>query len=518
MGIPNRYRGKAFVIGVDHYDQVKPDLNNAVNDAKGIYEALQGLGFMMMDPFYDKTIYEFDPVFNIFLSDLDKYDVGVLYFSGHGVEINGKNYLLMKDTPMTDVSDSTERYSIDLQKSLIKLHDTGCKMIIVIIDACRNNPFEGKQRGWGSVNLAPVFAPKGTMIAYSTSPGEKADDYGMNGHSVYTGALLSHLKEEGLEVEMLFKKVRATVNAMTGGKKTSWEHTSLIGSFAFNSGRMMHVDDLEYDKSALCDKDFASNDNQINALIKGFKSYNYYTQNSTLASFQRLEPSSIDKNTMFVIGRNILQSASGGAFDCQDFIKDCNALARYTIKGENHLLNGILFEMYFNSMGQFRYKNFKLCCLDELLQFSKDEKLQSSFIFINGVLNNFSSFLMFIPNVENTAVDINVKSELTEIEMPWGKQAVHQVKSVTFEGYELIAGEEEINTFPSYHITDISTDGFSNLLSESYAIPTSMLRMVYNEDMSNGGLWLDVKFKRNFRVIGVEDKEEDDLDALLEGV
>ena len=68
-------------------------------------------------------------------------------------------------------------------------------MIIVIIDACRNNPFEGKERGWGSVNLAPLFAPKGTLIAYSTSPGEKADDFGMDGHSVYTGALLKHLKE-----------------------------------------------------------------------------------------------------------------------------------------------------------------------------------------------------------------------------------------------------------------------------------------------------------------------------------
>lgn len=69
-------------------------------------------------------------------------------------------------------------------------------MIIVIIDACRDNPFEGKERGWGSVNLAPVFAPKGTLIAYSTSPGEKADDFGMDGHSVYTGALLKHLKCE----------------------------------------------------------------------------------------------------------------------------------------------------------------------------------------------------------------------------------------------------------------------------------------------------------------------------------
>ena len=132
----------------------------------------------------------------------------------------------MRDTPIGEYAETTIRYSVDLQKCIKGLHETKCKMIIVIIDACRNNPFEGKERGWGSVNLAPLFAPKGTLIAYSTSPGEKADDFGMDGHSVYTGALLKHLKEEGLEIETFFKKVRSTVDAMTNGKKTSWEHTS----------------------------------------------------------------------------------------------------------------------------------------------------------------------------------------------------------------------------------------------------------------------------------------------------
>ena len=150
---------------------------------------------MMRPKAYNIDTDRFDELFDNFKSELGHYEVGVLYFSGHGVEIDGKNYLIMRNTPIGELAKATIRYSIDLQECIRELHETKCKMIIVIIDACRNNPFEGKERGWGSVNLAPLFAPKGTLIAYSTSPGEKADDFGMDGHSVYTGALLKHLKE-----------------------------------------------------------------------------------------------------------------------------------------------------------------------------------------------------------------------------------------------------------------------------------------------------------------------------------
>ena len=257
------YRGKALVIGNDHYDQMKPDLNNAVNDAKSIHEALQGLGFMMMPLAIDITTDKFDSMFNDFLGELSKYDVAVLYYAGHGIEVEGKNYLVMTEARVGELAKTTTRRSVDLQECLSLMHKTDCKMVIMIIDACRNNPFEGKERGWGSVNLAPIFAPKGTLIAYSTSPGETASDFGMDGHSVYTGALLKHLQEEGLEVETFFKKVRSTVNAMTKGKKTSWEHTSLIGTFCFNSGKMIQVDELGYQLSSVRDSDFDMNNPNV---------------------------------------------------------------------------------------------------------------------------------------------------------------------------------------------------------------------------------------------------------------
>ena len=110
-----------MVVGNDHYDQVKPDLDNAVSDAKSIYEAFKDLGFMMMPEAYNIEVDKFDELFEKFKSDLGHYEVGVLYFSGHGVEIKGKNYLIMRDTPIGEYAETTIRYSVDLQKCIKRI-------------------------------------------------------------------------------------------------------------------------------------------------------------------------------------------------------------------------------------------------------------------------------------------------------------------------------------------------------------------------------------------------------------
>ena len=491
------------MVGNNHYDQVKPDLDNAVNDAKGIYEAFMNLGFMMMPEAYDIGFEKFDKLFDSFKSDLGNYEVGVLYFSGHGIEIYGKNYLIMCDTPIGDLAKSTIRFAVDLQECISELHATGCKMIIVIIDACRNNPFEGKEKGWGSVNLAPIFAPKGTLIAYSTSPGETANDFGMYGHSVYTGALLKHLKEEGLEIETFFKKVRSTVDAMTGGKKTSWEHTSLIGSFSFNSGKMIHVDDIGYDANVISDGHYFSvNDKVMSPIIKKMKSYNWYDQNEGVESFLKIHPKELNKNQLFVMGRNLLQSAIGGSYDAKDLIIDGDILKRYCYQGDNHLLNGILFEIYFNHEGKFRYKNFKTRYLNEIMQFALEEELKNSFSFIRDILKGFAQFLIFVPSPDPTIVTINVKLNKENVEGLFGDpMEVSVVKSVSFDGHELLADEEDSNVFPFSMEHDIRKDAFENLICEGYGIPSAFLNVIYNETplKENDVLWLDRKLRRSFR-------------------
>lgn len=513
----NYYRGKAFVIGNDHYDQMKPDLDNAVNDAKSIYVTFQELGFMMMPRAYDIAVEKFDELFEQFRSDLSRYEVGVVYFSGHGIEIDGKNYLIMRNTPIGELAISTIRYAVDLQDSIHKLHATKCKMIIVIIDACRNNPFEGKERGWGSVNLAPIFAPKGTLIAYSTSPGEKASDFGMEGHSVYTGALLKHLKEEGLEIETFFKKVRSTVDAMTGGKKTSWEHTSLIGSFSFNSGKMIHVDDVGYDSTVIRDGQYALTDKTMAPIIKKMKTYNWFEQNDGVKAFLKINPQALDKNQLFIMGRNLLQAAVGGSHDARDLVIDGDMLTNYSLREENHLLNGILFEVYFNHEGRFRYKNFKIYYLNDIMRLAAVDALKCSFAFIYGLLKEFSQFLIFIPSPEPSKVAINVKLNKEMVEPLWtDPMEMSVVKTISFEGNELLADDEDSNVFPYSKEQEIRKDALENLLSEGYGIPSFYLDVIYNEEPIKNYMWLDRKFRRNFR--NITDEKKDDLEELLAGV
>lgn len=493
------YRGKALVIGNDHYDQM-PDLNNAVNDAKSIQEALQTLGFMTMSLATDISIDDFDNLFNEYLSDLEKYDVAVLYYAGHGIEVDGKNYLPMTKTPVGTKASSTIRYSADLQDCLDKMHNTGCKMVIMIIDACRNNPFEGNVRGWGSVNLAPIFAPKGTLIAYSTSPGETASDFGMDGHSVYTGALLKHLQEEGLEVETFFKKVRSTVNAMTKGKKTSWEHTSLIGTFCFNSGKLIQVDELGYQMSSVRDSDFDLNNPNVGKIIGELKHYNWFAQNDAVDEFRKKEPSSLTSDELFVVGRNLLQAACGGSYSAQDFIKDASLLAGYTVKGENHLLNGILFEIYFNSKGLFRFKDYKSGMLEDLMELCTHESLKCSSRFLEKALKSFVANLIFVPSEAPKQVDINVRIEKGKIQL-WKdvEEEGDIIQSVQFEGYELLANQEDNDIFPFSSEWSVNKAELASIICKGYAIPSSYLHLVMNKEIGNEQIYFNRKFKRKFR-------------------
>lgn len=243
----DQYRGFAYVVGINEY-QPANKLSNAVYDARAIATELKTLGFYVKES-YDIDFMKFVTEFGKFSIELSKFNVGLFYFAGHGVEFEGRNYLLLTDSAV-DNKTAIEHSTFDLQSIVTDMHKTGCKMNIQIIDACRNNPY-GTGRGIASTNLAPVFAPQGTLIAYSTSPGETAMDGGMGKNSIYTGALLQHLKTKGLQIEDFFKQVRTTVYSLTGGKQTSWEHTSLIGKFCFNAGMLIHSISVGYPDEAI---------------------------------------------------------------------------------------------------------------------------------------------------------------------------------------------------------------------------------------------------------------------------
>jgi len=401
-------RAKALVIGIDNYDQANR-LANAVNDAKAIANILRKLKFYVCD-FYDIDVDKWDEVFPEFCDDLDKYDACVVYFAGHGVEIEGKNYLLCKNTP-ADNKGGTIRYSIDLQYSLNAIKNKNCNTNIIIIDACRNNPFPDDRALYAASTLAPVFAPKGTLIAYSTSPGQKADDKGMGDHSYYTGALLQHIVEVGLPIESFFKKVRTTVYNLSKEQQTSWEHTSLIGNFSFNSGQMiqnMYVGG--YSDKVICRDDYDYSDAAISNIIRKFCSTQFNDQRKALAEMKNLNMLNLTKDEQFLLGRCCCWAACYNCYDCQNFFDDSLALAKYTSNGYNHFMNGALFELYYSSDGTFA-SSPDYNQLERLMKHCHNVNLKCSFEYIHKVLVPFANQLLFMPSTTPEKVSIDVTYE-----------------------------------------------------------------------------------------------------------
>jgi uncharacterized caspase-like protein len=159
--------------------------------------------------------------------------VGVFYYAGHGVQIEGQNYLVPVDAPL-HMAANVKYKSIAVNDLLERMAEARNELNIVVLDACRDNLF---LREWRSmqVGLAVTKAATGSLIAYSTAPGEVAMDTldGSERNGVYTKYLLRHIVQRGLTVEELFKRVRIDVQKETQDKQTPWESSALAGEFYF---------------------------------------------------------------------------------------------------------------------------------------------------------------------------------------------------------------------------------------------------------------------------------------------
>ena len=155
---------------------------------------------------------------------------GLFYYAGHGVQLRGRNYLIPANADITNETD-VEDQAVDLNLVLGLMDEAANGLNIVILDACRNNPFARSFRSAGS-GLAQVDAPTGTLIAYATSPGRVASD-GQGRNGLYTSELLNQMRVTGIGVEEMFKRVRAGVQRQTSGQQVPWESSSLVGDFYF---------------------------------------------------------------------------------------------------------------------------------------------------------------------------------------------------------------------------------------------------------------------------------------------
>ena len=218
----------ALVIGNGAYTSAPP-LKNPPNDARDMAATLRTLGFDVVSGI-NVNQKDMKRLIREFGMKLKTGGSGLFYYAGHGVQSKGRNYLIPIDADIQSEAE-VEDSGVDAGLLLNYMDDAQNGLNIVILDACRNNPFARSFRSTTD-GLAQVDAPTGTLIAYATAPGRVASD-GTAGNGLYTAELLKQMKVPGLSVTDMFMRVRAEVMKQTGNKQVPWEASSLVGAFYF---------------------------------------------------------------------------------------------------------------------------------------------------------------------------------------------------------------------------------------------------------------------------------------------
>ena len=233
--VSNLERRVALVIGNATY-KVNP-LKNPVNDSTDMARSLRSVGFDVIEA-NNTTLAQMREVTRRFADRLGNSDVGLVYYSGHGVEVKGKNYLIPVNADIKREYEVVDQ-AFDASQFLEMMDNirgpNNKRVNILIVDACRNNEL---QKSWRSTNngLARMDAPGGTFISFATAPGRVAAD-GVGRNSPYTKHLLQALKQPNLPIEQVFKVVRRNVMEETKGEQIPWENSSLVGDFYFTINR-----------------------------------------------------------------------------------------------------------------------------------------------------------------------------------------------------------------------------------------------------------------------------------------
>lgn len=219
----------AFVIGNSNYK--KYPLKNPKNDADDISQTLRESGFDVID-IRDANLSQMRNALRNYGDKLISYDVGLVYYSGHGIEVKGRNYFLPVNADIQREDEIADQ-GLDVNLILEKMNTASKSVNILIVDACRDNPFA---RGFRGINkgLAQIDAPTGTIVAFATAPGKTASD-GDGRNSPFTKNLILAIKKSNISIESVFKEVRKKVIEETNGQQTPWESSSLIGDFYFRT-------------------------------------------------------------------------------------------------------------------------------------------------------------------------------------------------------------------------------------------------------------------------------------------
>jgi hypothetical protein len=231
LGLPTSQRKVALIIGNGAYKHANP-LPNPKNDAADMAKMLKSLGFTVVSG-TDLDYAGMQKTVRTFLSQAETADVALFFYAGHGIQVSGSNYLIPVDAKVEDSAAlDFELVNIDA----VTGHMGGTNKVgIVLLDACRNNPFtnsltrnQGTRAVQVSKGLAQIASPAGgLLVAFATAPGDVAADGGKARNSPFTTALLKQLPEPGLEIELIMKRVKADVISETNNSQRPWHNSDL---------------------------------------------------------------------------------------------------------------------------------------------------------------------------------------------------------------------------------------------------------------------------------------------------
>ncbi len=219
----------ALIIGNGNYSASV--LANPENDAREMKSVMEQYGFDVLK-YENLNQSQMKRAMDEFGEKLKNYDVGLFFYAGHGIQAKGYNYLIPVDADLRS-EEQVEYDCVQADRILGLMEASGTTVNIMILDACRNNPFE---RSWTRAangrGLAYMNAPSGTLIAYATAPGSTASD-GSGRNGLYTSAILESIKIPDITILQMFQNVRGIVSQKSNKQQVPWESTSLTGDFYF---------------------------------------------------------------------------------------------------------------------------------------------------------------------------------------------------------------------------------------------------------------------------------------------
>ncbi|MDB5990600.1 MAG: Peptidase caspase catalytic subunit p20 [Herbaspirillum sp.] len=467
----------ALVIGNAAYEHAGV-LTNPTNDAEDIATKLAGCGFTVSKAI-DCSVLEMDRALKRFKKSLADNDVGLFFFAGHGMQIEGENYLAAVNTD-TAGEDEAKYSSLALNRVIEVMEKAGTSTNIIILDACRDNPFERAwRRSAAARGLAPVYAPKGTLIAFATSPGQVASD-GKGRNGAYTAALLRHIETPDCSIESMFKRVRNTLSAATRTKQISWEHTSLSGEFFFNLSLGVRID--AYSDTALSDSLFVLDEaKRSHQVIRKLKSHTWPTQNPAVDEFTAEATNKASVDALFVIGRNFYQAACGSSKSAIAYL--CDFVARtQKVKPDKRkaLLDGMLFEVFYDPKAQLR-KTLKTGMFLELFSLQLHKELAPSFEFIAECLLPHTGRFHALPGKTHAVV--------VDVVTTKDGAANHILESLHCGGASILRLEDpddaqEPGEQPRREKLDLAR--FEARLAEQMVVPAHLLTINYQSFHSHG--------------------------------